>query len=207
MNDIEKMQSGMLYNPTYLPIFIKMVKGYCLTRKLNKTSLLRQGKRKRILKRLFGSIKGEVYHVQSPLHVEYGCNVHVGNNLVANYNLVMYDEQEIHIGDDVMIGANVVITTAMHSLDKDERKVCWVPNKLPLNHKGLKVYAKPITIGNNVWICSNVTICAGVTIGDNAVIGAGSVVTRDIPPNMLAFGVPCRVVREITEADRMEGLD
>ena len=204
MTEYEKMLLGEPFNQTELQILLKMARAYLLTRRLNRTSMLLQGRRTSLLKRLFGTLAGEPYYVQSPLYVDYGFNIHIGKNFLSNYNLIMQDEGPIHIGDNVMIASNVVLTTDMHPLLAEQRNVCWVPNRFPSNHRGNYVYAKPITIGNNVWICANVTVCAGVTIGDNSVIGAGSVVTQDIPANVLAFGVPCRGVREITEADRME---
>ena len=206
MTEYEKMLSGQLACPTDLSAMAKMARGYLLTSKLNRTSMLLQGRRTRLLKRLLGTLTGEPYYVQSPLYVEYGCNTHVGKNFLSNYNLVIMDEGPVTIGDNVMIAPNVVITTDMHPFLAEQRNVCRAPNRFPSNHRGNYVYAKPITIGNNVWLCASVTVCPGVTIGDNAVIGAGSVVTRDIPANVLAFGVPCRVVREITEADRMDGF-
>ena len=206
MTEYEKMLAEQLACPTDLSAMTKMVRGYLLTSRLNRTSMLLQGRRTRLLKRLFGSLDGAPYYVQSPLYVDYGCNTHVGKNFLSNYNLVIMDEGRVTIGDNVMLAPNVVITTVEHPFVVEQRNVCWVPNRFPSNHRGNYEYAKPITIGNNVWICASVTVCAGVSIGDNSIIGAGSVVTRDIPANVLAFGVPCRVVREITEADRMDGF-
>lgn len=203
MSNYEKMRSGQLFNQTDPHLLMKMARTYCLVRNLNRTSLLNQPKRNRLLKKIFGSVDGNTYYVQSPLYVDYGFNTHIGKRFLSNYNLVIQDEGPIHIGDDVMVGPNVTITTNLHPLVATERKVCWVPNWFPLSHKGNYVYAKPITIGNNVWICSNVTICPGVTIGDNTVIGAGSVVTKDIPSDVLAYGVPCRVIRPISESDKL----
>ena len=120
---------------------------------------------------------------------------------MSNYYLVIQDEGEVHIGNHVMIGPNVTITTNMHPLVAEERNVSWVPNYFPSGHKGNYVYAKLITIGDNVWICVNVTICPGVSIGNGSVIGAGSVVTRDIPLGVLAYVIPCRKIRPITKAD------
>ncbi|MCH5352097.1 MAG: hypothetical protein J1E06_01290 [Acutalibacter sp.] len=104
-----------------------------------------------------------------------------------------------------MIGPNVTITTNLHPLVASERNVCCVPNRFPSGHKGNYVYAQPITIGDNVRICTNVTICPGATIGNDTVIGAGSVVTKDIPSGVLAYGVPCKVIRPITEVDKGVG--
>lgn len=203
LTELERMEQGMLFNQTALPILLKMSRGYYYLRKLNKTSLNNQPRRNRLIKKLFGSIGGDPFYVQSPVYVDYGHNVHVGKNFMSNYNVVFMDEGEIRMGDDVFIGPNCVITTNFHPVYAEERKICQVPNRFPKNYKGVKVYAKPIQIGNNVWIGSSTTVCGGVTIGDNTVIGAGSVVTRDIPANVFACGVPCRVVRAITEEDRL----
>ena len=202
MTEFERLRSGQWANTMDLSILKPMARAYILTRRFNKTSLFNQPKRSRLLKKLFASIDGEPYHVQSPLHVEYGKNVYIGKNFLANYHLVIQDGAPIHIGDNVLIASNVTITTILHSMDAEKRVVQWVPQQFPKNHKGLYVKALPITIGDNVWICSNVTVCAGVTIGDNTVIGAGSVVTKDIPSGVLAYGVPCKVICSITEVKK-----
>ena len=124
-----------------------------------------------------------------PLYCDYGTNIQVGENFFANYQLTVLDCAAVTIGDNVQIAPNVSIYTAGHPLHPDSR------------NSGYE-YALPITIGDNVWIGGNVVICPGVTIGDCAVIGAGSVVTRDVPPWTVAAGNPCRVLRQITEADR-----
>lgn len=141
-----------------------------------------------LLKELFGKT-GESVHVVPPLYCDYGTNIQVGENFFANYQLTVLDCAPVTIGDNVQIAPNVSIYTAGHPLHPDSR------------NSGYE-YALPITIGDNVWIGGNVVICPGVTIGDCAVIGAGSVVTRDVPPWTVAAGNPCRVLRQITEADR-----
>lgn len=141
-----------------------------------------------LLKELFGKT-GESVHVVPPLYCDYGKNIRVGKNFFANYQLTVLDCAPVTIGDNVQIAPNVSIYTAGHPLHPDSR------------NSGYE-YALPITIGDNVWIGGNVVICPGVTIGDCAVIGAGSVVTRDVPPWTVAAGNPCRVIREITQADR-----
>lgn len=203
MTEFERLRSGQYANTMDLSILKPMARAYMLTRRFNKTSLFNQPKRTRLLKKLFASIDGEPYHVQSPLHVEYGQNVYIGKNFLANYHLVIQDGAPIHIGNNILIASNVTITTILHSMDAEKRIVQWVPQRFPKDHKGLYVKALPITIGDNVWICSNVTVCAGVTIGDNTVIGAGSVVTKDIPSDVLACGVPCKVVCPITDDDKI----
>ena len=141
-----------------------------------------------LLKELFGKTRESV-HVVPPLYCDYGTNIQVGENFFANYHVTVLDCAAVTIGDNVQIAPNVSIYTAGHPLHPDSR------------NSGYE-YALPITIGDNVWIGGNVVICPGVTIGDCAVIGAGSVVTRDVPPWTVAAGNPCRVLRQITEADR-----
>lgn len=124
-----------------------------------------------------------------PFWCDYGDHITVGKSFYANHNMIIQDGGEVCFGDNVFIGPNCCFTTAEHALDPEMRKA------------GVEI-AKPIKIGNNVWIGAGSTVLAGVTIGDNSVIGAGSVVKKDIPENSVAVGVPCRVIREITEADR-----
>mgnify|MGYP001108838163 FL=1 len=131
---------------------------------------------------------GENTTILSPFHCDYGYNIKVGKNFFANYNFVVLDSAEVNIGDNVFIAPNVVLTCAGHAIDEEQR------------NKGLEIAFK-ITIGNSVWIGANVTILPGVTIGDNVIIGAGSVVTKDIPSNVIAVGNPCRVLRNITKED------
>lgn len=141
-----------------------------------------------LLKDLLGKT-GENIMIEPPFHCDYGWNIEVGENFFANYNLTILDVGKVTIGDNVQIAPNVSIYTAGHPIHPDSR------------NSGYE-YGIPITIGNSVWIGGNTVILPGVTIGDHAVIGAGSVVTRDIPANRIAAGNPCRVIREITEADR-----
>ena len=132
---------------------------------------------------------GKTVHIEAPFHCDYGYNIEVGENLFANYNLVILDVGRVTIGKNAQIAPNVAIYTAGHPIHPDSR------------NSGYE-YGIPVTIGDNVWIGGNVCVMPGVTIGSNVVIGAGSVVTRDIPDNVIAAGNPCRVIREITEADR-----
>ena len=136
-----------------------------------------------------GGTKEGYLCIESPFFCDYGYNISVGTNFFANYNFVVLDVGKVTIGDDVMCGPNVMLCTAGHPLHPESR------------NSGYE-YGIDITVGNNVWIGGNVCVMPGVNIGNNVVIGAGSVVTKDIPDNMLAFGNPCHVVREITEADR-----
>ena len=132
---------------------------------------------------------GERVHIMPPFHCDYGRNIEVGEDFFANYNLVILDVGKVKIGKNAQIAPNVAIYTAGHPIHPDSR------------NSGYE-YGIPVTIGDNVWLGGNVCIMPGVTIGDNAVIGAGSVVTKDIPSNVIAAGNPCRVIRPITEADR-----
>lgn len=141
-----------------------------------------------ILKELLGKT-GKNITVVPPFWCDYGYNIETGDYFYANHNTIIQDGAKVKFGNNVFIAPNCSFTTAEHALD-------------PQMHKDGIEIAKPITVGNNVWIGTGAIILAGVTIGDNAVIGAGSVVKRDIPANVIAVGVPCKVLREITEQDR-----
>ncbi len=141
-----------------------------------------------LIKEIFGKT-GQKIFVEAPFRCDYGYNIEVGENFYANYNLVILDVGKVKIGDNAQIAPNVAIYTAGHPIHPDSR------------NSGYE-YGIPITIGDNVWIGGNTCILPGVTIGSNVVIGAGSVVTKDLPDNVIAAGNPCRVIREITEADR-----
>ena len=140
-------------------------------------------KRKKLIKLIVNSI-GENFIIEQPFHCDYGYFITIGENFYANYNLTILDTAKVTIGDNVFIGPNVNIYAATHPLDKERRNENL--------EKGI-----PVTIGNNVWIGGNVTILPGITIGDNTGVGAGSVVTKDIPPNVVVAGNPCKVIKEL----------
>lgn len=140
-----------------------------------------------MLNRILGQ-KGANCTIVSPFYCDYGYNIEVGDNFFANYNFVVLDCAKVIIGNNVFVAPNVGIYCAGHPLDVKER------------NKGLE-YAKPVIIGDNVWIGAGVQICPGVTIGNNTTIGAGAVITKDIPANVLACGNPCRVIRTLTEEE------
>ena len=140
-----------------------------------------------VVKELLG--KSENAFINPPFYCDYGKHIEVGRNFFANYNCTIIDVAKVKIGDYCQMAPNVAIYTAGHPIHPDSRNSTYE-------------YGKAITIGDNVWIGGNTVICPGVTIGDNVVIGAGSVVTRDIPAWTVAAGNPCRVIRQITEADR-----
>ena len=142
----------------------------------------------KLIKEILGKT-GNTVCIESPFHCDYGYNIEVGENFFANYNLVILDVGKVKIGDNAQIAPNVAIYTAGHPIHPDSR------------NSGYE-YGIDITIGDNVWIGGNTCIMPGVTVGSNVVIGAGSVVTKDLPDNVIAVGNPCKVIREITEADR-----
>jgi galactoside O-acetyltransferase len=155
----------------------------------NRTRPTEQDKRQKLLKEMFAEI-GEGCHVETPLNANWGCHhVYFGRGVYCNSNVTFVDDERVYIGDYCMIAPNVVISTSGHPV-------------LPILRENHYVYNLPVRIGGNVWIGSGVQINPGVTIGDNTVIGAGSVVTSGIPANVVAFGAPCRVIREIGEKDR-----
>lgn len=148
-----------------------------------------RGEIPRLLKRLFGKTGEEIW-IEPPFHCDYGWNIEIGDYFFANYNLTILDVGKVTIGANVQIAPNVSIYTAGHPIHPESRSSGYE-------------YGIPVTIGNNVWIGGNSIILPGVTIGNNVVIGAGSVVAKDIPDNMIAVGNPCRIIRKITEDDRM----
>ncbi|MCR5556027.1 MAG: sugar O-acetyltransferase [Butyrivibrio sp.] len=148
----------------------------------------RWNEKTKLIKGILGKT-GEEINIEAPFHCDYGYNIEVGENFFANYNLIILDVARVRIGDNAQIAPNVAIYTAGHPIHPDSR------------NSGYE-YGIDVTIGDNVWIGGNTCIMPGVTIGNNVVIGGGSVVTKDIPDNMIAVGNPCRVIREITEEDR-----
>lgn len=158
--------------------------------RLNSLSPAAKQERRTIEEQLFGKI-GKQFILHSPFHCDFGFHIRIGENFVGNFNLTILDEAEVTIGDNVFIGPNCSLCTITHALHADQRNA------------GI-MQAKPITIGNNVWIATNVTLLPGVSIGDGAIIGAGSVVTKDIPANVIAIGNPCKVLRPVCETDRVD---
>lgn len=178
-----KMLSGEVYDAV-TPRFIEML---MTTRdklwEFNNLRPYEMDKMKDILRGLLGS-HGKNFHVNQPFRCDYGCNIHIGENFFANFNLTILDEAEVRIGDNCFIGPNVSIFTACHPLDAASRDT------------GVE-WAEPVTIGDSVWIGGNATILPGVTIGDNVVIGAGSVVTRNIPSGVVVGGNPARIIKKV----------
>ncbi len=181
MTEKEKMLEGKLYGTDK-----ELKKEYNFARKTcmkyNKTE--NSKKRRKMIKKLFGKT-GEKITIEPNFWCDYGYNISVGENFYMNHNGIILDCAKIEFGDNVFIAPNCGFYTASHPLDAEIRNTG-------------KRFAKPIKIGNNVWIGGNVVVLPGVTIGDNSVIGAGSVVTKDIPANVVAYGNPCKVIKNIT---------
>lgn len=189
MNHYERLHSGEVYDPNDGEILEKQLQ--CLERlyDFNATRPSELNKRNTLLKDMFAEIGKDCY-IEPPLHANWGGHhVHFGENVYANFNLTLVDDTHIYVGDHVMLGPNVTISAGTHPVAPE------------LREKGMQ-YNLPVRIGNNVWIGSGAQILPGVTIGDNSVIGAGSVVTKDIPANVVAVGNPCRPMRKITKQDR-----
>lgn len=183
MNEKEKMISGLMYTPEDDQLTKDRESCKYLCHKYNSLSPSNTEERKVLLKNLLGKV-GKNYLIEQNFWCDYGYNIEIGENFYVNHNCVMLDPAKIIFGDNVFVAPNCGFYTACHPIDTKER------------NKGLE-FAKPITIGNNVWIGGNVTVLAGVTIGDNVVIGAGSLVNKNIPANSVAVGNPCKVIKEI----------
>lgn len=168
-------------------VFEEQKRARKLTQELNTADRSDFETLKRIVKELLG--KSEGAFINPPFYCDYGTNIEVGKNFFANYNCTILDVAKVIIGDNCQMAPNVAIYTAGHPVHPDTRNTAYE-------------YGIEVTIGDNVWIGGNTVICPGVHIGSNTVIGAGSVVTKDIPDWAIAAGNPCRVIREITEADR-----
>lgn len=189
----DKMLSGELYKSFDAELLAERQRAKEIVFRYNSLQPSMIEERNELLKSLFGSVKGNFF-IEPPFRCDYGCNIEIGENFYANYNLVILDCAKVTIGDNVLIGPNVGIYTAGH------------PLHFELRNEELE-FASPITIEDNVWIGGNVVLNPGVTVGRNSVVGSGSVVTKDIPANVVAAGNPCRVIREITDADkRRHGL-
>lgn len=186
---LDKMRSGELYLPDDDEIM--SVQLQCLDRlyDFNMTRPTELDRRQSLMKQMFAEI-GENCYIEPPFHSNWGGHhVHFGNNIYANFNLTMVDDTDIFVGDYTMFGPNVTVATAGHPILPELREMIYQ-------------YNVPVHIGRNCWLGAGVIVLPGVTIGDNTVVGAGSVVTKDLPPNVVAVGNPCRVLRQINEHDR-----
>ena len=199
MKEEEKIKAGILFCPGDPELKAIKRKTHNLNVDYNQTYEDETEKRTAILSEIIGEM-GENGFIQGPVTFHYGKHTRIGKNFFGNFHLTIQDDAEVVIGDNCNFGPNVTIVTPIHPMLASERRMMLTPE----GEKKKLCYARPVHIGNDCWLCANVTVCPGVTIGDNCVIGAGSVVTRDIPSNCFAAGNPCRVIRELTEADSME---
>ena len=198
MTEEERIFQGLLFRSEVQELKDIKLRTHNLCRRYNQVFEDDEKTRAALLKQIVGSM-GEDGLILGPVYFHYGVHTTIGRRFFGNVNLTIQDDARVTIGDDVNCGPNVTIVTPMHPLLASERRQMVGPDGQP----AFLCYAKPVTIGNSVWLCANVVVTGGVTIGDGCVIGAGSVVTRDIPPFSLAAGVPCRVIRQITEKDSM----
>ena len=183
------LHSGAVYDPADPEIMKRQL--VCLDRLFRYNQLMpsQQAEKQALLKEMFAEI-GEGCYIETPFHANFGGrHVHFGKYVYANFNLTLVDDTHIYVGDNTMFAPNVVVATAGHPIQPELRR------------RGMQ-YNAPVHIGANCWIGAGALIMPGVTIGDNTVIGAGSVVTKDIPANVVAVGNPCRVMRPIGEHDR-----
>lgn len=185
----ERIAKGMLFTDMSEGLPEDRLHGKELMFDFNHTRPSEEEKRIKLMGEMFGSI-GKNSWIEPPIYFAYGSNIFIGDNFYANFNFTIVDDYTVTIGDNVFIAPNVTISVTGHPVHHE------------LRNTG-EMYSFPVTIGNNVWVGSNVVINPGVKIGDNSVIGAGSVVTKNIPPNVVAAGVPCKVIREITDRDKI----
>ena len=190
MTEREKIHSGQLYFPNGEEILEEQLGYLDLMDEYNRTPRRLQAERAEMLKKLFAEV-GENCYIESPYFANWGGHhVHLGSNIYANAGLKLVDDTHIYIGDNTMIGPNVVLATAGHPIDPE------------LRGRGLQ-YNLPVHVGRNCWLGAGVIVMPGISIGDNTVIGAGSVVTKDIPAGVVAVGNPCKVLREVGEKDKI----
>ena len=188
MTEKEKAKAGLIYNNNYDPELVReRTCGQIQCQAYNRIPVEDLEARRAAIRELIGSI-GEGFLIEQPFHCNLGYHIRMGTHFYANYNLVILDDGPVTIGDHVLIGPNCGIYTAGHPINVRQR------------NEGLE-YAKPVVIGDNVWIGGGVSILPGVTIGSNTIIGSGSVVTKDIPEGVIAVGNPCRVLKKIDAAD------
>lgn len=185
----DKLHTGELYLPDDEAIMSEQLLKLDKLYDFNQTRPTELDKREKMLKEMFAQI-GENCYIEPPFHANWGgAHVHFGSNVYANFGLTLVDDTHIYVGDCTMFGPNVVVATAGHPI-------------LPSLREKAYQYNEPVHIGKNCWLGAGVIVLPGVTIGDNTVVGAGSVVTKDLPANVVAVGNPCKVLREINERDK-----
>jgi maltose O-acetyltransferase len=179
----ERMLAGDLYIANDPELAEHSLRASELMNAYNATSALNPDERRRLLTELLGAV-GDGTEIRPPFYVDYGKHIRIGARTFANFGLVALDVAAITVGDDVQIGTNVQLLTPTHPVEPEPRRAKWEA-------------AKPITIGDNVWLGSGTIVLPGVTVGENTVVGAGSVVVRDVPANVVAVGNPARIVRRL----------
>ncbi|MGI6254918.1 MAG: sugar O-acetyltransferase [Acutalibacter sp.] len=198
MGEEERIFQGIVFCPGDPELRAIKLRTHNLNVEYNQTFEDETEKRAQLLSQMVGQM-GENGFIQGPVYFHYGKHTKIGKKFFGNFNLTIQDDGEVTIGDRCNFGPGVTIVTPVHPMIPEERNVLMSPEGVPTR----LCYAKPVHIGNDVWLGANVVVCPGVTIGDGCVIGAGAVVTRDVPPRTFAAGNPCRVIREITDADSM----
>ena len=201
MTEEERIFRGMLFASEEPELIEKKLKAHRLSQEYSLTFEEDNENRNRILHELLAEI-GEGTFMLGPIRFHYGCHTKIGAHCFMNFNFTVQDDALVTIGNNNNFGPNVTIVTPMHPMIAEERRGMICSDGV----ERFLCYAKPVTIGNDCWFGANVVVCPGVTIGDNSVIGAGSVVTRDIPPNSFAAGVPAKVIRMITEQDSVRKI-
>ena len=188
MSEKDKQHTGEVYFPGDPEILEEQIQYQEKLYDYNQTRPSEQEKRTNLLKEMFAEI-GENCYIEPPFHANFGGHhCHFGKNVYANYNLTAVDDTHIYVGDNTMIAPNVILASAAHPLDPEERR------------KGYQ-YNQPVHIGKNCWLGAGVIVVPGVSIGDDTVIGAASVVTKDIPSGVVAVGNPCRVIKEVKKEE------
>ncbi len=198
MTEDEKRSAGRLFDPADPELKEIKRKAHHLSMDFNRLYEEETEQRAAILSELLGAL-GEGSFLQGPITFHYGIHTKIGRGCFFNFNLTVQDDADVTIGDRCLFGPNVTIVTPAHPMLPEERARLRTAD----GREGRFCYAKPVHIGPDCWLGASVTVCPGVTIGAGCVIGAGSVVTRDIPAGSFAAGVPCRVVRTLTERDSM----
>ncbi len=193
MNTWERLKQGLVYNDFDEDLFNRRVKAKKLFRAYNASDDDQVELREDLMRQLFGSV-GERVWIEPDFKCEFGCNIHIQDDVYINFGCVILDCAEVTIGEHTLLGPNVGLYAANHSIDAEERI------------KG-GCQGKPIRIGKNCWLGGDVKVVPGVTIGDGTIIGTGSIVTHDIPAGVIAVGNPCRVLRPITDADKTDYLN
>lgn len=193
MTEWERMQKWLVYNDFDQDLFNKRVEAKKLFKAYNKTDDEEVDLRNKIMQQLFKNV-GENVWIEPDFRCEFGKNITIGDDVYINFGCIILDCSEVTIGSHTLLGPNIGLYAANHSTDATER----------INGG---CYGKPIHIGNNVWLGGDVKVLQGVTIDDNTIIGAGSIVTKDIPDNVIAVGNPCKVIRKITEEDKTDYLE